>query len=43
MDAGAEHDFHTEIGRLTGELGLTAEITGPWPPYSFTSVEFADA
>jgi hypothetical protein len=40
-DAG--HDFHAEVQRLAGELGLAAEITGPWPPYSFTKVEFADA
>jgi hypothetical protein len=38
-----EEDFHAEVRRLTGELGLPAEITGPWPPYSFTKVEFADA
>ena len=43
VDTAAEHDFRAEIERLTAELGLTAEITGPWPPYSFTSVEFADA
>ncbi|PWK87267.1 gas vesicle protein GvpL/GvpF [Lentzea atacamensis] len=38
-----EEDFHAEVRRLTGELGLRVEITGPWPPYSFTKVEFADA
>ncbi|KJK43099.1 hypothetical protein UK23_34595 [Lentzea aerocolonigenes] len=43
VDAGAEHDFRADVERLTAELGLTAEITGPWPPYSFTTVEFADA
>jgi hypothetical protein len=43
VDTGAEHDFRADVERLTAELGLTAEITGPWPPYSFTRVEFADA
>lgn len=43
VDADSEEDFHAEVHRLTGELGLSAEITGPWPPYSFTKVEFADA
>lgn len=43
VDTAAEHDFRAEVEELTAELGLTAEITGPWPPYSFTSVEFADA
>ncbi|MDX8036682.1 GvpL/GvpF family gas vesicle protein [Lentzea sp. BCCO 10_0856] len=43
VDTGREADFHAEIHRLTGELGLPAEITGPWPPYSFTKLEFADA
>lgn len=43
VDTAAEHDFRAEIETLTAELGLIAEITGPWPPYSFTSVEFADA
>jgi hypothetical protein len=43
VDTAAEHDFRAEVERLTAELGLTAEITGPWPPYSFTTVEFADA
>jgi hypothetical protein len=43
VDTAAEHDFRAEVESLTAELGLTAEITGPWPPYSFTSVEFADA
>jgi hypothetical protein len=43
VDAGDEEEFHAELGRLTGELGLSVEITGPWPPYSFTKVEFADA
>ncbi|WP_439656729.1 GvpL/GvpF family gas vesicle protein [Lentzea sp. HUAS TT2] len=43
VDTGSEEDFRAEVHRLTGELGLSAEITGPWPPYSFTRVEFADA
>ncbi|GAB2810669.1 GvpL/GvpF family gas vesicle protein [Lentzea nigeriaca] len=43
VDVENEEDFHAEIDRLTRELGLRAEITGPWPPYSFTRVEFADA
>lgn len=43
VDTGMEEDFHAEVRRLTGELGLPVEITGPWPPYSFTKVEFADA
>jgi hypothetical protein len=43
VDSGSEEDFQAEAHRLTGELGLSAEITGPWPPYSFTRVEFADA
>ena len=43
VDAGNEEEFHAELGRLTAELGLSVEITGPWPPYSFTKVEFADA
>lgn len=43
VDIGSEEDFHAEVHRLTGEMGLPAEITGPWPPYSFTKVEFADA
>ncbi|WP_330276087.1 GvpL/GvpF family gas vesicle protein [Lentzea sp. NBC_00516] len=43
VDTGSEDDFQAEVHRLTGELGLSAEITGPWPPYSFTTVEFADA
>ncbi|MFI6094374.1 GvpL/GvpF family gas vesicle protein [Lentzea sp. NPDC051213] len=43
VDTDAEEDFHAEVRRLTGELGLPAEITGPWPPYSFTRVEFSDA
>jgi hypothetical protein len=43
VDTASEEDFHAEVRRLTGESGLPAEITGPWPPYSFTSVEFADA
>ncbi|MET9634557.1 GvpL/GvpF family gas vesicle protein [Lentzea sp. NPDC006480] len=43
VDAAAEHDFRAEVERSTADLGLTAEITGPWPPYSFTTVEFADA
>jgi hypothetical protein len=38
-----EEDFHAEVHRLGAELGLSVEITGPWPPYSFTKVEFADA
>lgn len=38
-----EEDFHAEAHRLAAELGLRLEITGPWPPYSFTRVEFADA
>lgn len=43
VDTDREEDFHSEARRLAGELGLSAEITGPWPPYSFTAVEFADA
>ncbi|MFS8102463.1 GvpL/GvpF family gas vesicle protein [Lentzea alba] len=43
VDAESEEDFHADAHRLTGELGLSVEITGPWPPYSFTRVEFADA
>ncbi|MEU0877138.1 GvpL/GvpF family gas vesicle protein [Lentzea sp. NPDC005914] len=43
VDAGREDDFHAEIHRLSGELGLSVEITGPWPPYSFTTMELADA
>ncbi|TWP50475.1 GvpL/GvpF family gas vesicle protein [Lentzea tibetensis] len=43
VDTENEDDFHAEIGRLAGELGQPVEITGPWPPYSFTNVEFADA
>lgn len=43
VDACDEEDFHAEIHRLTGEHRLPAEITGPWPPYSFTKMEFADA
>lgn len=43
VDTADEDDFHAEIHRLAGELGQPVEITGPWPPYSFTKVEFADA
>ena len=42
VDVDREEDFHAEARRLTAELGLSLEITGPWPPYSFTEVEFAD-
>jgi hypothetical protein len=41
--AGTEVEFPAEVERLAAELGLAAEITGPWPPYSFTKVELADA
>ncbi|MDX3661727.1 GvpL/GvpF family gas vesicle protein [Streptomyces sp. ID05-26A] len=43
VDVAAEEDFHAEVRRLTGELGLSFEITGPWPPYSFTRTELSDA
>lgn len=41
VDAGTE--FPAEVDRLAAELGLAVEVTGPWPPYSFTKVELADA
>lgn len=37
---GNEAAFHDELARRTAALGgVTAEVTGPWPPYSFTDVE----
>lgn len=41
VEAEREDDFHAEIQRLSS--GLSVEITGPWPPYSFTRMELADA
>lgn len=41
VDVPLEDDFHASVHRLTS--GLSVEITGPWPPYSFTRMELADA
>ena len=41
-----ESDFRAEFDRLAGDLdaqGISAELTGPWPPYSFTHLELAAA
>ncbi|ONI91459.1 hypothetical protein ALI22I_08950 [Saccharothrix sp. ALI-22-I] len=46
VDTTAEADFHAEVRRLSDELGprgVSVEVTGPWPPYSFTQIEFAVA
>lgn len=46
VDTAAEANFHAEVRRLSDELGprgVSVEVTGPWPPYSFTQVEFAVA
>lgn len=41
VDVPLEDDFHASVHRLSS--GLSVEITGPWPPYSFTRMELADA
>jgi hypothetical protein len=41
VDVSGEDFFHAEVQRLSA--GLSVEVTGPWPPYSFTRMEFADA
>jgi hypothetical protein len=41
VDVSDEDSFHAEVQRLSA--GLSVEITGPWPPYSFTRMELADA
>ncbi len=41
VPAAEEAAFLAEVERLTGELtsdGLTLEVTGPWPPYSFAAL-----
>ncbi|HWC82066.1 MAG TPA: GvpL/GvpF family gas vesicle protein [Pseudonocardiaceae bacterium] len=39
-----EPAFHGEVQRLAeelGERGVTVELTGPWPPYSFADLELS--
>ena len=46
IPADREPEFRAEFAKLAGELdaqGITAELTGPWPPYSFTHLELAAA
>ncbi|MEO6089800.1 MAG: GvpL/GvpF family gas vesicle protein, partial [Umezawaea sp.] len=42
--AESEEDrFHAEADRCAADSDLLVEVTGPWPPYSFTKVEFGVA
>jgi hypothetical protein len=43
VDVSQEDEFHEEAERRGAELDLRVEVTGPWPPYSFTKVEFGVA
>jgi hypothetical protein len=43
VDVSDEGGFHDEAERRGAELDLRVEVTGPWPPYSFTKVEFGVA
>jgi hypothetical protein len=43
---GADHadDFLSQVGAIERELagqGITFQVTGPWPPYSFTRLELS--
>lgn len=47
VPAGKESAFHATVEQFATEFGqddMTVEITGPWPPYSFSRIEVtADA
>ena len=41
-----EDDFREEVRKLSGEfhaLGITIEVSGPWPPYHFVDIDFGNA